>query len=139
MLPHWPSGTVVVLVTVTTGPHAIPVSAALRAGPSRILLGLANSRGSLQRLREQPEVAVALLAADLAMTARGRATVLDEPLVSGVSAVEVQVESVDDHLRPTFELQAGVRWRWTDDQAADRDDEVHDALARLARHENVRR
>ena len=132
MLPHWPAETVAILATVGGGPHAIPVSASWRAGETQILLGLAERRGSLQRLRAQPQVAVALLAAQLAVTAHGRASVLDAPLVPGVAAVLIEVESLTDHMRPTFAIHSGVQWGWTDDEAAGRDREVRAALARLA-------
>jgi len=42
------------------------------------------------------------------------------------------VHEVRDHDRPTFAIEAGVRWRWTDSEAQRRDAEVHAALARLA-------
>jgi hypothetical protein len=132
MLPDWPAGTVAILVTVGETPHAIPVSAALRAGPERLLLALADGRESLARLRSDPRVAVALLAAGIAVTARGRARVLDAPVSEGVSAVEVTVDELDDHLRPTFALEAGVRWHWTDDAARERDAAVRQGLGRLA-------
>jgi hypothetical protein len=133
VLPHWPSGTVAILCTVGEEPHAIPVSAVHRADERRLLLGLAETRGSLRRLRQRPQVAVALIAADLAVTAIGHARVLGEPLVKGVVAVLVEVDTVRDHLQPTFEIQAGVQWRWTDRKAAERDQGVRTALARLAR------
>ena len=133
VLPHWPSDTVAVLCTVGEEPHAIPVSAVHRADETRLLLGLAESRGSLRRLRQRPQVAVALIAAGLAVTVVGYARVLGEPLVKGVAAVLVEVDTVHDHLQPTFEIQAGVQWRWTDGRAAERDQAVRTALARLAR------
>jgi Pyridoxamine 5'-phosphate oxidase len=132
MLPDWPAGTVAVLVTVGAEPHAIPVSAVLRAGDDRILIGLAQGRESLKRLRAEPRVAVAVLAEGVALTARGHARVLEAALTDGVSAVEVTVQSVDDHLRPTFSLEAGVSWHWTEAAAQARDDEVRRALTRLA-------
>ena len=67
------------------------------------------------------------------MTAYGRARVLeDEPLAPGVIAVEIEVDRVQDHDRPTFEIQSGVGWRWTDADAERRDADVRAALARLA-------
>jgi hypothetical protein len=71
-LPSWPSGTVAILVTAGDPPHAIPVSAVLRAGPDRILLGLARRRESLTRLRRDPRVTVAVCAPDVALSADGR-------------------------------------------------------------------
>src|SRR5947209_15220418 len=86
MLPEWPPGTVTVLATGGGPPHAIPVSAAVRAGPAVALLGLARSRTSLARLGRDSSVALVVLAAgDLAFTAHGRATVLDE-VADGVVA-----------------------------------------------------
>jgi hypothetical protein len=132
-LPQWPAGTVVVLATHGDGPHAIPVSAAVSAGADTLLLALATGRGSLARLRADPRVAVLVLAAsDVAATVHGRAEVLDEPLVEGVVAVRIAVERVADHGRPTFVIEAGVRWRWTDAGAEARDAEVRAALERLA-------
>jgi hypothetical protein len=132
VLPEWPPGTVTILATAGEAPHAIPVSAALRAGPRRALLGLAGGRGSLARLRSDPRVSLAIIAEDLAVTAYGRARVIDETLVEGVVAVEIEVHEIQDHDRPTFAIEAGVRWRWTDPEAERRDAEVHAALARVA-------
>jgi hypothetical protein len=132
-LPHWPAGTVLVLVTAGESPHAVPISAAVRAGERRVLLALARGRGSLARLREDPRVALAISAAgDVAVTAYGTARVLDEELVDGVAAVELSVDRVQDHNRATFVVEDGVRWRWTDPEAEERDARVRQALARLA-------
>ena len=138
VLPEWPPGTVAILVTaglVTAGeaPHAIPVSAAIRAGSRHVLLGLAAGRGSLARLRANERVSLAILAGDLAVTAHGQARVVDEQLVEGVVAVEIEVDAVREHDRPAFVIESGVRWRWIDADAERRDAEVHAALARLAR------
>lgn len=130
VLPHWPPGTVLVLVTAGDYPHAIPVSAAVRAGERRVLLGLARGRGSLARLRDDPRVALAINAAgDVAVTAYGTARVLDDDLVGGVAAVELSVDRVQDHNRATFMIEDGVRWRWTDPEAEERDARVREALA----------
>ncbi len=132
MLPDWPPGTVTILSTHGASPHAIPVSVALRAGPTRALLALATGRESLARLRADPRVALTILAAgDTAVSAHGRARVVDEALLEGVVAVEMLVERVQDHRRPTFAIDGGVSWRWTDAEAAARDAEVRQALERL--------
>lgn len=131
-LPDWPAGTVAILVTSGERPHAIPVSAVLRAGPRRLLIGLARSRESLARLRRLPEVTVAICARDIAVSVDGRATVLESDLVEGVAAVVVEAEAIHDHDRPTFALHAGVAWDWTDEEAARRDAAVHAALRQLA-------
>jgi Pyridoxamine 5'-phosphate oxidase len=132
VLPDWPPGTVTIFATGGGAPHAIPVSAAVRAGPRRALIALASTRRSLARLRADPRVALTIIASDVAVTAHGRARVLEGELVAGVVAVEIEVEDVQDHDRPTFAIEAGVRWRWTDADAERRDAEVHAALARLA-------
>jgi len=131
-LPDWPAGTVAILVTGGERPHAIPVSAVVRAGPRRVLIGLAHGRESLARLRRSPHVTVAICARDLAVSVDGAAAVLDEQLVDGVAAVAVEVEAIHDHDRPTFALHAGVAWEWTEQVAARRDAEVQAALRRLA-------
>jgi hypothetical protein len=131
-LPDWPAGTVAILVTGGERPHAIPVSAVVRAGPRRVLIGLAHGRESLARLRHSPHVTVAICARDLAVSVDGAAAVLDEQLVDGVAAVAVEVEAIHDHDRPTFALHAGVAWEWTEQVAARRDAEVQAALRRLA-------
>jgi len=133
VLPEWPAGTVTILATAGEAPHAIPVSAAVRAGPRRALLGLASSRGSLVRLRADPRVSITIVCEATAVTAYGRARVLDENLVEGVVAVEIEVERVQDHYRPTFAIESAVRWRWTDPDAEQRDADVRAALTRLAR------
>lgn len=132
MLPEWPSATVTILATAGEAPHAIPVSAAVRAGPRHALIGLAASRRSLDLLRADSRVALTIVARDLAVTAHGRARVVDERLVEGVVAVEIEVDDVQDHDRPTFAIESGVRWRWTDPEAERRDAEVQAALAHLA-------
>jgi len=132
VLPEWPPGTVTILATAGETPHAIPVSAAIRAGSQHVLVGLAAGRGSLARLRANPRVALAIIAAEVAVTAHGHARVLDDELLEGVVAVEIEVDHVQNHDRPTFAIEAGVRWRWTDVEAERRDREVRAGLARLA-------
>lgn len=132
ILPEWPTGTVAILVTGGDRPHAIPVSAVLRAGPRLVLVGLARSRESLIRLRTRPEVTLAICAQGLAISVDGRARVLEGALVEGVAAVAVDVEAVHDHDRPTFSIHAGVAWEWVDAEAERRDAGVQAALRRLA-------
>jgi len=111
-----------VLATTDDGPHAIPVSAPVRAGDDRILLSLHRTRGSLSRLRAHPRVALAVLTeGNVAFTARGRARVVQEPL--GVDpdyvAVAIDVEHVDDHRQEAFLVEAGVDRRWIDERERD--------------------
>jgi hypothetical protein len=133
-LPEWEDGTVAVLCTGGGAPHAIPVSAIVRAGPRRVIIGLAERRESLERLRREPRCALTILAGpDVACTAHARAAVLAGEVVEGVVAVALEVESIQDHMQPRFEIEAGVTWRWTDDEARERDDDVRAKLSELAR------
>ena len=118
-LPTWPTRTVGMLATAgPDGLHVIPVSAPLRAGEDQILLSLHRTRGSLARLRERPDVALLVLAGDdVAFTARGRATVVEEPMdvAPEYAAVRIDVEAVEDHRSPAFVVDAGVGRRWIDE------------------------
>ncbi|HEY3019921.1 MAG TPA: hypothetical protein VGJ32_06990, partial [Solirubrobacteraceae bacterium] len=104
---------------------------AVRAGPRTVVLALALRRESLARLREDPRAAITFFGPDLACTAHGRAAIVGE-LTDGVVAVRLDVERVQDHGQPTFAVEDGVRWRWTDPEAERRDAEVHRALRALA-------
>jgi hypothetical protein len=133
VLPDWPAGTVAILATAGPAPHAIPISTALRAGPRTILFALAAGRGSLGRLRADPAVALAILASDdVALTAYGSAEPLEEPMPQGVVAIRIAVEHVQDHRRPAFVIEAGVRWRWKEAAEEERDAQVRAALERIA-------
>lgn len=129
-LPEWPAGTVATLTTHGDTPHAIPVSLVLRAGPRALLVGLAPRRQSLARLRADPRCAITILSAGgHAFTAHGHATRIDD--ADGIVAVHIQVDRIADHDHPTFTVDDGVRWRWTDEQARARDGEARAALRRL--------
>jgi len=132
-LPDWPRGTVAILSTAGDAPHAIPVSTAVRAGPSRVVLALARTRASLHRLREDPRCALTVVAAGVAFTAHGRAAVVQEPMeiAASVVAVAIDVDDVQSHADPRFAIEAGVAWEWVDDEAAARDAAIHEALQRL--------
>jgi len=133
-LPQWSPGTVCILATGGEGPHAIPVSTAVRVAGKRIVLALGARRGSLQRLREDPQVALTVLAAgDVAFTAHGTAQVIADPLpgLEGVVGVEISVDRVSSHTRPTFSIADGVAWSWADDEARERDAAVRSALLEL--------
>jgi hypothetical protein len=131
VLPEWPDGTVATLSTGAGEPHAIPVSTIVRAGDRAALFVLARRRESLQRLREDPRCAMTILAKGLAFTAIGRAAVLDAEISDRVVAVRLDVERVQDHSQPTFEILEGVRWRWTDDAAEQADAAMREALRGL--------
>jgi hypothetical protein len=120
VLPGWPQRTVAVLSTVDEDVHAIPVSAPVRAGDRAILLSLHRSRDTLGRIRRWPEVALTFLAeGDLAFTARGRATVVEDPMAVDpeYAAVSIAVDHVDDHRQPSFRVTAGVDRKWVDEAA----------------------
>ena len=123
------------MLSTAGGPaHAIPVSAALRAGARTVLVALARRRASLARLRSDPQVALTVLAADMAFTAHATATVVEEPLAEAdnVTAVRLDVHAVQDHMTTAFTLRAGVDWDWVDAAARERDAAVRAGLARLA-------
>jgi hypothetical protein len=135
-LPEWEPGTVAVLSTGAGHPHAIPVSTAVRTGPRTIVLALALRRESLARLREDARCALTVMAGgNIALTAHGRATIVEEPMLvsDGVAAVRIDVDTIQDHSQDRFEIDAGVRWHWTDPEAEHRDGEIRAALRRLAR------
>jgi hypothetical protein len=130
-LPEWPDGTVAVLATAGEAPHAIPVSLLVRAGDQELLVGLAPRRLALERLRADPRATVTILAAgDHAITAHARAVAFED--AAGVVAVRLAVERIADHNRPTYEIEGGVRWRWTDDGERERDAATRAALKELA-------
>jgi hypothetical protein len=122
VLPEWPTRTIAVLATLGDGPHAIPVSAPVRAGDRRILLSLHRSRGTLSRLRERPQVALVVLTeGNTAFTARGRAAVVEEPMAVApdYAAVQIDVEQIDDHRQDAFLVEGGVDRRWLDEAERD--------------------
>ena len=158
-LPQWPEGTAGWLVThgelsperlveasadeppgdpqpaqPALWPHAIPVSTVLRTGPRSVLLALSRRRASLHRLRDNPHVALGIIAPGAAFTAQGLAAVVAEPLPGAerVAAVTISVARIQDHRHPTFALDGGPRWRWTDEDARQADAAARGALQVLA-------
>jgi flavin reductase (DIM6/NTAB) family NADH-FMN oxidoreductase RutF len=126
-LPEWPDGTVAILSTGAGGPHAIPVSTAVRRGPRTIVLALALRRESLARLRADDRCAVTLLCAgNVAFTAHGRASEISD--FERVARVTVAVDSIQDHRHPTFEIDEGVGWHWTSEDAVRGDAETRKLL-----------
>jgi hypothetical protein len=131
-LPHWERGTPAVLCVA--GPHAIPVSTAVRAGPERIMLALGRDRETLRRLRSSSRAAVLVMAKGLAFTAHGDARVRAEELEAAdtVVAVELRVEHVQDHLADgRTEMLDGARWRWARDGMAEAERAIVAELERL--------
>jgi hypothetical protein len=108
----------------------------VRAGDRRILLSLNRNHASLGRLRERPQVALAVLAAgDDAFTARGRASVVQEPMARApdFAAVLIEVDHLDDHRQPAELVDSGVGVTWTNENAEQSLRERVDALSQLAR------
>jgi hypothetical protein len=90
----------------------------VRAGDREILLSLHRSRDSLARLRQRPDVALTVLTeGNVAFTARGRASVVEEAMASSpdYAAVAIAVEHVDDHRQPAFVVDDGVGREWVDE------------------------
>ena len=132
-LPRWPLRTPAVLSVA--GPHAIPVSTAVRAGDDRIVFALGGRRETLGRLRADRRAALTVLAEGLAFSALGAVAVLRDPLEAsgGVVALELRVEHVKDHLADgRTEMLAPARWRWREDRAAGYDRAILAELERLA-------
>jgi hypothetical protein len=132
-LPRWERGTPGVLCAA--GPHPIPVSTAVRVGDDRVLLALGSARETLARLREDPRAALCILGREVAFTAYGRASVRSEELQASadVVAVEIRVESIQDHLADSrTEMLDGARWRWREDRFAAAEREIVAELERLA-------
>jgi hypothetical protein len=130
-VPEWPEGTAAVLTTTGDGPHAIPVSTAVRTGERTVHLALGRRRESLARLRADPRCALTVMAGpDVAFTLHGRATVVADD-VAGTVGVRLDVEAVQDHMTRDFTIEDGVRWRWTADKARERDAAVRAGLRDL--------
>jgi hypothetical protein len=131
-LPHWEPGTPAVLCV--HGPHAIPVSTAVRASADRIVFALACRRETLSRLRGNAAVALCLLGEGVAFTAEGEATVVRDQLHASphVAALELHVTRVQDHLADgRTEMLDGARWRFTSGEAREADVAVRQELAGL--------
>lgn len=135
-LPDWPESTASVLATVDGdgAPHMIPVSTALRAGSMRIVFALGPKRGSYERLQHEARAALLVMAPDAAFTAEGTVRLVAEPLNEDglVNGMEMTVQTIWDHNGPTFGMDDGVRWHWTDEEAKRGDDAAHRSLADLA-------
>lgn len=119
MLPEWERGTPAVLVAA--GPHAIPVSTAVRRSDARIVFALGRRRAMLERLRSDPGAALCVLGRGVAFTAYGQVAVVREQLEAApVTALEMRVERVQDHLADgRTEMLDGARYEWRDAKAAE--------------------
>jgi len=132
MLPEWEPGTPAVLIV--SGPHAIPVSTAVRRGDRRVVFALGQRRETLERIRSEPSaVALCVLARGMAFTAYGRAAVVREELEAApVAVVELTVERVQDHLADgRTEMLDGARYEWADAAAAEAEPRIRAELGTL--------
>jgi nitroimidazol reductase NimA-like FMN-containing flavoprotein (pyridoxamine 5'-phosphate oxidase superfamily) len=130
MIPDWPEGTAAVLSTTGDDgrPHAIPVSTAVRRSATTVQLALGRGRATLANLRRDPRAALTIMAAgDVAVTLHGTAAELPGD-VEGTVGLRLEVQEVQDHMQPSFTIEAGVAWRWTDDDAAARDEAIRARL-----------
>jgi hypothetical protein len=110
--PHLgtPDDTIAALST-DPGPYAIPITAPLRAADRRILFTLKHDRGSLERLRSYPHVALVVLGkGNLAFTARGRAHIVQEAILHDPEFAAVSIEVIDDHRLKDRYVTGGVGW-----------------------------
>jgi hypothetical protein len=121
VLPDWPRKTIAILSTLDDGPHAIPISAPVRAADDRIRFSLRRDRDSVARIRNSPRVAITILAeGDVAFTARGDAHLLEDVLDQpDYVAVELHVGAVDDHRQAAFGVTGGIDREWRDEAERD--------------------
>ncbi len=133
-LPDWERRAPGLLIV--TGPHAVPISTAVRAGDRRLVLGLARRRETLARLRVGSRAAFALLAEGIALTAYGHARVIREELdgAPNMAGVELRVERIQNHLADgRTEMLSAAGWRWRQEEAREADLTVVAAIEALAR------
>ena len=130
-LPHWRTGTPAVLCVA--GPHAIPISTAVRVAGDRVLFALGSERETLRRLRRDPRAALCVLAEGAAFTAHGEVRIVGElESADTVVAVELNVARVQDHLLDgRTQILDGARWRWLDERAAAVESSIVAELERL--------
>ncbi len=130
-LPPWETGTPAVLCVA--GPHAIPVSTAVRVAGDRVLLALGQERETLRRLRRDLSAALCVLGEGVACTAHGEVRILGElESADTIVAVELRVERVQHHLADgRTEMLDGARWRWLDERAAAVEPSIVAELERL--------
>lgn len=133
-IPPLPADLVAILATTgSDGPVAIPVSAVWRRDGGCLLLALARRRASVARLLDDPRAGLSLNAPGLSLCVAGPAHLAADPLpgAENMVAFAVSVERAWDARGPATEIDAGIRWRWTDPAAAERHARVLRALAGL--------
>ncbi len=133
-LPDWERRAAGLLIV--TGPHAMPISTAVRAADRLLVFALARRRETLARLREDSRAAFALLAEGMAFTAYGDAGVIREKLdgAPNMAGVELRVGRIQNHLADgRTEMLSAARWRWRKEEAREADRTVVAAIEALAR------
>lgn len=134
-IPPLPADLVAILATTgPAGPVAIPVSAIHRRDARCVLVALSRRRATVERLRDDPRAALSLNGPGLSLCVAGEARVAADPLpgAEAMIAYAVVAHRVWDARGPATEVEAGIRWRWTDPEAARRHARVLEALADLA-------
>ena len=99
------------------------------------MFALALRRESLARLRQDPRCALTIMAGgDLAFTAHGPATIVEEPMAVSdrVTAIRVDVEEIQNHGQDAFKIDDGVHWHWTDPESEKRDADIGAALSQIS-------
>jgi hypothetical protein len=133
-IPALPADMVAILAsTGEAGPVAIPVSAVHRRDPRCLLLALSRRRETVGRLRRDPRASLSLNGPGLSLCVAGEAHVVADPLPGAdfMIAFAVAVDRVWDARGPATDIDAGIRWHWTDPEAGRRHAMVLRALEQL--------
>lgn len=134
-IPPLPGDLVAILATIgPAGPVAVPVSAIHRRDARSVLVALSRRRATVARLRDDPRAALSLNGAGFSLCVEGDARLAADPLAGADSMVAFLIEARHawDARGPVTEIDAGIRWRWTEPGAGDRHARVLAALAELA-------
>ncbi len=134
-IPDLPGDLVAVLASVgPDGPVAIPVSAIWRRDAGGLLLALARRRATVARLRADPRAALSLNGRGFSLCIEGDARIAADPLpgAENMIAFAVEIRRAWDARGAATEIDSGIRWRWTEPEAARRHVRVLGALADLA-------
>lgn len=135
-IPELPAGLVAVLARAgAAGPVAVPVSAIRRRDARCMLVALSPWRASVERLRADPRAALSLNLPGFSLCVVGEARVAADPLPGAdfMVAFAIDAHRIWDARGPATEIDEGIRWRWTEPEAARRHAVVLEALAELAR------
>lgn len=134
-IPALPGDLVAILATIgPAGPVAVPVSAIHRRDERALLVALSHRRATVARLRDDPRAALSLNGSGFSLCVEGVARLAADPLPGAEFMVAFVIEArrAWDARGPVTEIDAGIRWRWTEPEAEDRHARVLAALAGLA-------